>query len=623
MAVALYNYDYARLPDNVWLRILSYADTDTLLAMEATASCFTNIVRDEHLSANVRCSPSSDEMTLHRFFTTRAMHKVKVLDVSNCIVAAPDVILSWVGACNALTDLRCVNCPLPFTGLLIVLMEQLPHLHRMDWSFFGENFSDNTGRVMAWYNERAIPQLRSTYVDVACQGAENHALLSFLLKRCILLQKLHLHAFHGDFTAATAMCFCAATFAISSGPTLIYSTELDAVQGQQRFFTSFKRLMEVPSNCSAGTIVCGNRVFLKESTPGPSSFHTHAMSECVETPRFKQVVVVLRNEPGVVSRLSKVAIEMTWAHIEALTLALLPYAATDTINCTCPRLRHHLKTFLNSFRGLTELNLNSFHFGWGVDCCKILAAAAMRLRALSLAPCGINRRNCFINLAMVSSKLEELDVRMNSDNVSSQCIFCSEPFRVREDDAAILQQGSELRRLTLCGVMKVNSLDFIASLRPSEIRLSFMPWHSIGQPRSIGHLLRCNDNLHSLVLRDHSLSRGLEFYQQNLDVLSRLNHLSLDVRAPSEIDKVRLFFNHMTARLPMLETLHLHYVSGDNIVRNTDLVAATRTGIGKHIKKVEIREPCWWAGHALAVRWQLLLDWPSPAITEGTACRYF
>ncbi|KAH9364131.1 hypothetical protein HPB48_010135 [Haemaphysalis longicornis] len=471
MTVALHNYDYARLPNNVWLRILSYADTDTLLAIEATAPCFTNIVRDEQLAVNVVCAPSSDETTLQRFFTKRVMHKVKFLDMSNCIVASPHVILSWVGTCNALTELRCVNCPLPYTGLLIVLMERLPHLQRIDWSFFGEKISDDMCRVMARYNESAIPQLRSTYVEVACQGEDNHALLSFLLKRCIGLQKLHLHAFHGDFTEATAVFLGAWTSTISLDPTLIYSTELDAVLGQQRFFTLFERLMQEPSNWSAGTIVCGNRVFLKESTPGPSSFHTHAMSECVETPRFKEVVVALRNEPGVVSRLSKVAIEMTWAHIEALTLALLPYAASDTINCTCPRLGHHLKTFLNSFRVLTELNLNSFHFGGGVDCCKILSAVAMRLRALSLAPCGINRKNCFINLAKVSSKLEELDVRMNSDNFNSQCIFCNEPFRVREDDAAILQQGSELRRFTLCGVMKLHFLDFIASLRPSEIRL--------------------------------------------------------------------------------------------------------------------------------------------------------
>ncbi|XP_077544717.1 uncharacterized protein LOC144157870 [Haemaphysalis longicornis] len=567
MAAALCNYDYARLPSNVWLRILSYVDTNALLAIEATASRFRNIVRDEHLAANVVCAPSSDEMTLQRFFTKRVLHKVKILDVSNCIVAAPDFILTWVGTCNTLTELRCVNCPLPYTTLLIVLIEQLPHLDRMDWSFFGENFSDDTCRVMAWYNERAIPQLRSMYVEVACQGADNHALLSFLLKRCIVLQKLHLHAFHDDFTEATAMSFRAATFAISSHPTLIYSTELDAVQGQQRFFTSFVRLTQVPSNCLASTIVCGNRVFFRESTPGASCLQTHTMSHCVETPRLKQVVVALRNEAGVVSRLSQVATEMTWTHIEALTLTLLPYAASDTITCACPWYRKPLTIFLRSFPVLTELNLNSFHFNIGMDCCNILAAVPARLRALSLAPCGINRKRSFLYLAKVSSKLEELDVRMNCDDVSSHCASCSQPFRVREDDAAILQQGSTLRRFTLCGILKVHSLDFIASLRPSEIRLSFVPWHSIVETRSIGHLLSCNDNLRSLVLRDDSLYRGLEFYQQNLDALSRLNHLSLDVRVPSEIDKVRLFFNHMTARLPVLETLHLHYVSSDTILR--------------------------------------------------------
>ncbi|XP_077546149.1 uncharacterized protein LOC144158854 [Haemaphysalis longicornis] len=562
MAVVLYNYDYSRLPYNAWLRILSYADTDTLLAIEATASCFTNIVRDEHLAANVLCAPSSDEMTLHRFFTTRAMHKVKVLDVSNCIVAAPDVILSWVGTCNALTDLRCVNCPLPYTGLLIVLMERLPHLQRIDWSFFGEHISHDMCRVMEGYNEMVIPQLRSMYVAVACQGADNHALLSFLLNRCIVLQKVHFHALYGDFTEATALCVGAATSNISSDPTLVYSTELDDVRGQQRFFTSFVRLMQVRSKCLSGTIVCGNRVFLRACTAGASSSYTHTMP-----PRFKQVVVALSNEVSVQHTLSQMAIDMSWSHIEALTLALLPFAESDTPTCAGPNFWIPLITFICSFHFLTELNLNSFHFSGSVDLCNIVAMVPMRLRALSLAPCGINQSNSFINLAKVSSKLEELDVRMNSDNVSSQCASCSQPFIVLEYDAAILQQGSALRRFTLCRVLKVHSLDFIANLRPTEIRLFFMPRHTIGESRSIGHLLRCNDNLQSLVLKDHSLFLGLEFYQQNLDALNHLNHLSLDVRAPSEIDEVRLFFNHMTARLPVLETLHLHYVSGDNFVR--------------------------------------------------------
>ncbi|XP_077547734.1 uncharacterized protein LOC144159980 [Haemaphysalis longicornis] len=562
MAGALYNYDYASLPCNVWLRIFSYVDTDTLLAIEATASCFSTIVRDERLAANVVCAPTSDKITLQRFFAKRVMHKVKILDVSNCIVAAPDVILSWIGTCYTLTELRCVNCPLPYTGLLIVLMERLPRLQCIDWSFFGENFSDDMFRVMARYNQSVIPQLRSMYVEVACHGADNHALLSFLLKRCYVLQKLHLHALYTDFTEATALGVGAATFTKSSDPTLIYSTELDAVQGKQRFFTSFVRLMQVQSNYLPGRIVWGNMVFLRAYSACATSSHTDAVPL-----RFKQVVVALHNEVGVEGTLWQAAIEITWTHIEALTLTLLPFADSDTPTSAGPYFRIPLRTFISSFPVLTELNLNSFHFSGGVDFCSILAAVPMRLRALSLAPCGINRKTSFINLAKVSSKLEELDVRMNSDNVSSHCASCSQLFRVREGDAAILQQGSTLRRFTLCGVLEVNSLEFIASLRPSEIRLSFMPWHTIGQTRSIGHILSCNDNLRSLVLRDHSLFRGLQFYHQILDVLSRLNHLSLDVTMPSENWEVWAFFDHMTARLLALESLHLHYVSGDNTLR--------------------------------------------------------
>ncbi|XP_077547735.1 uncharacterized protein LOC144159982 [Haemaphysalis longicornis] len=246
-------------------------------------------------------------------------------------------------------------------------------------------------------------------------------------------------------------------------------------------------------------------VFLRPYTACTSSSRTQAVP-----PRFKQVVVALSNEVSVHIALSEAAIYMTWTHIEALTLALLPVVESDTPTCASRNFRVPLMTFILSFPVLTELNLSSFHFSGGIDCCHILAALTVRLRALSLAPCGINRKTSFINLAKVSSKLEKLDVRMNPDNVSSHCASCSQPFRAREHDAAILQQGSTLRRFTLCGVLNVYSLDFIASPRPSEIR-------------------------------NHTLFRGLEFYQQNLDALSHLIHLSLDVRGDNIVRTLTWF----------------------------------------------------------------------------------
>ncbi|XP_077546309.1 uncharacterized protein LOC144158968 [Haemaphysalis longicornis] len=566
MATALCKYDYSSLPYHVWLRILSYADTDALLAIEATAPCFSDIVRDERLLKSIVCTPSSDERTLRRFFLKRVTRNVKVLDVSNCIVAAPDVILSCVGTCPTLTELRCVNCPLPYSGLLMVLVELLPNLQRLDWSFFGNDLSGNyMRRFTAQYNERAIPQLRSTYVEVACQGADNHALLSFLLQRCIRLQKLHLHALYGDFTEETAMCVGSAAFAAASDPILVFSAELDALRDEQPFFTSqYLRLLQLPSNCSDRATVGANLVFLTASTAGDSSPHTLAIPRSVEIARFKQVVVALRNDVGVETRLMEAAIEMTWTHIEALTLFLVPYSASSA----GPAFRTPLISFLNSFRVLTELNLNSFHFTSGMDCCHILAAVPMRLRALSLAPCGINRKRSFRNLAKVSSQLEELDVRMNCDILSVYCPSCSQPFRVRGRDAAILQQSSSLRRFTLFNVVALHSLDFVANLRTYELRLSFMAnWCEVSQTYMIRNLLRCKDDLRSLVLRDSVVSRDLQFYQEELDTLRGLYHLSLDVSTPCDTEKVGSFLNHMTARLPVLKSLHLHYVSGNNCVR--------------------------------------------------------
>ncbi|KAH9364136.1 hypothetical protein HPB48_011917 [Haemaphysalis longicornis] len=567
MAVALRNYDYSRLPYGVWLRILSFLDTDALLTIEATASCFTDIVRDDHLLSSIVCAPSSDEKTLQRFFTTRVTHNVKVLDVSNCIVAAPNIILYWVGTCTTLAELRCVNCPLPYSDFLMIVMGWLPCLQRLDWSFFGKDLNDDDmWSFMAQYNEWVIPQLRSTYVEVACQGADNYALLIFLLKRCIALQKLHLHALHSDFTEATAMCIGAATLAMASAPTLVYSTGLDALPSQLPFFTSvYLPLLQVPSNITNGATVCGNLVYFTASTAGGSCSHTDATPPPVEPPHFKQLVVALSNGVGGAYRLSEAVSGMTWTHIEALKLVLLPEDASDTATCAGTIFRDPLIKFLQSFQAMTELNMNSFHFLGGVDCCSILAAVPMRLRALSIAPCGINRYRSFKNLAKVSSKLEELDVRMNSDNVSLHCALCSQYFRIMGSDAAILQQRSSLRRFTFSNVLKVESLSFIAQLRPFELRLSLMA--DLSTITLTRYLLTCNDNLRSLVLRDRALCRGLEFYQRKLDALSGLNHLSLDVSAPSDHEKVRSFFNHMTARLPVLETLHLHYVSGDNLVR--------------------------------------------------------
>ncbi|KAH9359478.1 hypothetical protein HPB48_019235 [Haemaphysalis longicornis] len=508
MAVASCDCDYSRLPHDIWLRILSYADTDVLLAMEATASCFTDIVRHEHLLSNIVCAPSSDDGTFQRFFTTRTTCNVKVLDVSNCIVAAPDVIFSWVRTCHALAELRCVNCPVPYSTLLMALMEWLPQLKCLHWSFFGKNLSDGLmRRFTAAYSERAVPQLCSTYVEVACQGADNHALLSFLLRRCIVLQELHLHGLYGDFTIATAACIGAATFPTAWDAIFVYSAELDVLRGEQPYFASrYLRLWQLPSNCSDRASACANQVCLRASTAGASYSRARAKSESVEIPRFKHVVVTLSNEVGVQHRLSEVALEMTWTHIEVLALEMLPYPASYTASYAGSMFRTPLIMFLNSFPVLTELNVNSFHFAGGMDCCHVLAAIPVRLRALSLAPCGINRAYSVRNLAKVSSKLEELDVRVNCDNVSLHCAFCCKPFRVRGADAALLQQRSLLSRFTLFGVLKVRSLEFIANLRTSELRLSFMAdWDTVSLTYNDCNVLSCNDNLRSLVLRDSAV----------------------------------------------------------------------------------------------------------------------
>ncbi|KAH9363869.1 hypothetical protein HPB48_007797 [Haemaphysalis longicornis] len=507
-------------------------------------------------------------MDVAAVLATRARHKVKVLDVSNCIVAAPDVILYLVGTCSTLTELLCVNCPLPYTPFLIVLMERLPHLHRLDWSFFGRNhMDDHMHRLTALYNEKAIPQLRSTYVEVACKGADNHELLFFLLQRCIVLQKLHLHSVYDDFTEATATWIGTATLARAFDPIFVYTTELDTVRGRKWFCSLFIQLLLKPSNWFAGACVFGNLLCLRASTAGASSSHSHAMPPSILHPLCKQVIVALSYEAGVETTLLKAASEMTWTHIEALTLALLPYAESATPTCSDSKFRAPLITFLSSFRDLTELNLTSFHFSEGVDVCEILAAVTLRLRALSLTPCGINGGHSFINLAKVSSKLEELDVRMNSDNVSLFCASCHQPFRVGTNEAAFLQQHSPLRRFSLCNVATVLSLDFIGQLRPSELRLSFTDWYTIAVTCNIGYLLGWNYNLRSLVLTDRALFRGLQFYQQSLDVLSGLNHLSLDVAMLTVDGEVWDFCNHMTARLPLLESLHLHYVGVDNLAR--------------------------------------------------------
>ncbi|KAK8785349.1 hypothetical protein V5799_008286, partial [Amblyomma americanum] len=197
---------------------------------------------------------------------------------------------------------------------------------------------------------------------------------------------------------------------------------------------------------------------------------------------------------------------------------------------------------------ITELNLASFHFDQGSDGSEIVGSTLPHLRALALAPCGVNHADSLSFLARGCMDLEELDVRAERDsNGDCPCVFCRVPLRFSKACFKELHERTKLRRLSLDDTAKLESLDFLRECRVVELRFSLSSLEEEVKDTAsflcgLSWLLGGNPRLSFLTVETRGAHLRSNEFAEGLAAISTLRHLCVLTEAVISEDHVANFF---------------------------------------------------------------------------------
>ncbi|KAH8026606.1 hypothetical protein HPB51_022581 [Rhipicephalus microplus] len=127
------------------------------------------------------------------------------------------------------------------------------------------------------------------------------------------------------------------------------------------------------------------------------------------------VLLAIYQPEHLTQQISNASEMANWTSVSHLCLVLVPLEPESTHYSTLgaeffPCLHEF---FVRVARNLQELNVNSFHFGLGLDLTKVLLYVNIKtLRALSTSPCGLHHPSALQCLVSGCPGLNDLDVRV-------------------------------------------------------------------------------------------------------------------------------------------------------------------------------------------------------------------
>ncbi|XP_077536795.1 uncharacterized protein LOC144149131 [Haemaphysalis longicornis] len=552
------------LPTEVWCIVLEYLDAESLLAVEMSGILSWSVFAERRLCRRVTLSPHSDAAKLTAFIARLPVDHVRVLHLTNCVVACPVKLLESISVCRLLTELYCVNCRLNLRALFHVIVESAPALARLEYSIFNGNNRD-VGFVTR--GDIVISNLRYMYVEVTA-SANNYALLASVLRSCPRLEELHVHVDGPNRLVPIDGFFDA----ISSGRhvRIFTYTSRETNLRIMSLLYAIRWLQQPPSSDNTlSALLCGNVTYWLR----PASYSNCLyLSEVVAVPELwrrnlQQAVLGVAVDGATPEALGHAAHQPLWRGLEALAIIVVPahvvwYTRSPYFGCA---FLSPLRDLLSACSVLTELNVSSVHFTAEVDFCHILAAAdIVRLRALSLTPCAALSPASVLQLAASCPRLEELDVRAANQMCNHFCAICRSPFdAINEETVQVLHEQTRLQSLAVL-TFRLRSLGFLANCRVARLKVFLMggELRGSGHP-SLGQLLGANPNLRSLTIVCpyfamekccSELCRGQLRSLQSLCVVSGVWEADRESTENSVLEFAR---SH-----PSLEALHAHYVDG-------------------------------------------------------------
>lgn len=569
---------FSSLPNELWVRILSCMDPETILAVAEAWPYLTELTSNRSVVGTVRFSAETEEDTLSRFLRAPRAAAISTLDLTNCVLPHSSAVEQALARCVNLTTLRCVNCRLSSRALFQLVLTRLQKLELLHWSLLGcREGRDEMGPALVVLDgkySRRTTAIRSMYVELVESAVHVHTLCRFL-PRCPHLRDLHVHVLGASNCEG---CSPAVPMAYGDRPLVelerfTYTT--DAARGRCPYasrsaFIESRELWHLLLGDDEPLVqafrgyatLCNNVALRLRPRKSRNCVHLSELlvpaGDELANDAMPQMCVTV-DEPD---QLSAAARADRWSSLVALTLLTPLPLNRPTFPAGIGALYETpLKTLMTACTALRELNLSRFHFTPDLSCCALLASACPRhLKALSLPACALAEPNSLEDLARAPFALQELDIRCSGTTAHSVCAVCSDARTCGDSSLAPLALLGPLRRLTLYGLNNVNSLMFLAGCRVRELRLSRLGRRGLCcYTPGLGTVLAAQAaDLRVLKMEHSALTLSSDLLLDQITKASSLEMLCLTSGAPMRPADQQKLLDTLVPRLPKLRTLHVH-----------------------------------------------------------------
>ncbi|KAL1469186.1 hypothetical protein MTO96_004901 [Rhipicephalus appendiculatus] len=448
------------------------------------------------------------------------------LNISNCIVAIPAFLLALASELRNLQTLSCVACPLKASLLLDRLLRSLQSVTQLDFSLVDtkDDAKEEFLKIRHLGNVHAGKEtkIRKMYVEVA--EKHNMKVLVLFLGYCPLLTELHIHFAHDASSGS-----CAAT--------------CSSIADHLLNLVTFTVTYEAPSTAQldprqpVDLRYCidlhGNAVFRKR----PQAFNCAQLRNLAlstdSTFPLEPAVLVAVDTPDLGFFVG--ASGHNWSQLQSLCVLLYNRNLDQAVYPTVGAM--HDAAVRQFFAKLQNL----------------------RLRALSLPPCGLCAKGAVRRLALGLGDVEDLDVRLNLDGRHKSCRSCANELTIGPADARLLSLRSG--RLTLSNVPNLVSLKFLRSLQVAHIRFidaSDVPRFDY---KALSKALRSIETLRSLVVKITLINFSDRSFETSLCTATALERLCLLTKTKLPDSRAQMVVEGMARQLHSIFYLHIHYVN--------------------------------------------------------------
>ncbi|KAH7935795.1 hypothetical protein HPB52_013594 [Rhipicephalus sanguineus] len=481
--------------------------------------------------------------------------KLLSLNISNCIVAQPEGLLSLLPRLQNLQSLSCIACPLRASVVLEHLLTSLHNVAHLEFSFVETEHDAKAelAKILQLKHEHKDrdTQVRTMYAEVSADASME--VLKAFLRYCPQITDFHLHFMHFANYHDISTTVVGAVELVRNLKVL--RTTCEAQSAMQSSRPAAIASLPLEMQCCFG--MQANMVFERKRF-NCAGIRAQLLSTNTRLPH-EPVVLVALNRADFDVTLPILVRSSEWGDLQSLCIVHFSQQNERVYPTVGATHKTTLRHFFGRLCNIVELNVNCLHFDDGIDFTELLdTPTLLRLRALSLPPCGLHKSGALHRLALGTSDIDDLDIRLNIDGCHNCCNYCSKELILDPEDVRAF--GVRSGRLTLSNVPNLASLNFLKDCPVANLRfidVSEKPRFDFKE--LAGSVHRC-DTLRSLVVKLAAIDLDTESLKNSLCPAEALERVCLLSKTELQTSVAEQVVEALAGQLPSIFYLHVHYV---------------------------------------------------------------